>query len=319
MTPGVHTHVAYPATAFLATMVAASAAFTTLFSAPVRAEVPVYGVLMGSSTTSYWNTVKLGLKEGAEQEQAEYYLPSIGKNQTADAKLSMCHLMLQRKPNVLLMARSDASLLTTCLEKAQELNIPVIGLGNALDQMQSENPKGFNTIVQTDFEKTVALSAEFISNALQDSDSGSVVITGSNHTLEIDSFTESLQKTSPNLNVVVVPAEELGNMAPDVRAIVAPDRTSTIAAIDSLQDNDNDVLIVSMDNQAQTPELVEAGKIHAAISQLPYLLGKKAMEAASIAMNSDNNGGDTIVYIEPVLLTKETLDADTNPMLKFIR
>jgi len=111
-------------------------------------------------------------------------------------------------------------------------------------------------------------------------------------------------------------------VAPDVRAIVAPDRPSTIAAIDSVQGSDTKVLIVSMDDQAQTPELVEEGKIDAAISLLPYLVGKKAMEAASVAMNSDDNSANSsnhIVYIEPILLTKETLDKDNNPMIKYIR
>jgi len=226
-TPGVTTPAVY-----LATLAATITLFTAVFSSPVRAEVPVYGVLMGSSTTSYWNTVQLGLKDGAEQEQAEYYLSGGGNDQSADAKLSTCHLMLQRKPNVILIARNDASLLTTCIEKARELNIPVIGLGDTADQKSDENTSGFSTIVQTDFKKTAALSAEFISNALADAEDGSVLITGSEqHALEVESFTESLQKISPNLSVVVVAAEELVNVAPDVRAIVAPDKTSTIAAI----------------------------------------------------------------------------------------
>jgi len=144
----VKTPAAYLATVLLATMAVATTLFTALFSSPVRAEVPVYGVLMGSSVTSYWNAVQLGLKDGAEQEQAEYYLPSVGNDLTADAKLSTCHLMLQRKPNVILIAHSDGSLLTACLEKAQELNIPVIGLGNTRDQKQSESTLAFNTIVK---------------------------------------------------------------------------------------------------------------------------------------------------------------------------
>lgn len=299
-----------------------------VFSGAALAEIPVYGVVMDVPNTPYWNAVELGLKEGAFEENADYYLQAVEKNQTAATQLSVCNNMLDRKPNVILVAAMDATVLSSCLKKAESLNIPAIALADTPQSTQIYNT-GISSVVQSNYEEIAALSARFIAESLGSDAIGSVVtISDENQgSLQIDIFTEQLRNSAPNLEVFATTPQELAVVATDsdiranlnVRAIVSTDNTTALAAIDSLPDSDHNLLVVSLDDQADNPALLVEGKIHAAVSQLPYLVGKKAMERASLAMDTSGSNINDFVYIQPLLITKETLEADNDPLLKFIR
>ena len=306
-----------------------------VFSGATLAEIPVYGVIMSTPTTPYWNAVALGLKEGAFEENADYYLQAVENDQTTAAQLAICNNMLDRKPNVILVAAMDAEGLSSCLKKAESLNIPAIALADTPQSIEIYNT-GVASVIQSNYEEIAIISARFISESLGSKAKGSVVIINdqdlsdqslndnNQSSLQIDTFTEQLHSSTPDLQVITTTAKDLAHVLKDtntiVRAIVSTDNAATLTTINSLPDSDApDLLVVSLDYQADNSALLFEGKIHAAISQLPYLVGKRAMERASLAMDTSGNDINDVVYIQPLLLTKETLEEDNNPMLKFIR
>ena len=306
-----------------------------VFSGATLAEIPVYGVIMSTPTTPYWNAVALGLKEGAFEENADYYLQAVENDQTTAAQLAICNNMLDRKPNVILVAAMDAEGLSSCLKKAESLNIPAIALADTPQSIQIYDT-GVASVIQSNYEEIAIISARFISESLGSNAKGSVVIINdqdlndqslndnNQSSLQTDTFTEQLHSSTPDLQVITSTAKDLASVMTDtntiVRAIVSTDNAATLTTINSLPDSDApDLLVVSLDYQADNSALLFEGKIHAAISQLPYLVGKRAMERASLAMDTSGNDINDVVYIQPLLLTKETLEEDNNPMLKFIR
>ena len=313
----------------------ATSILLTVFSGATLAEIPVYGVIMSTPTTPYWNAVALGLKEGAFEENADYYLQAVANDQTTAAQLAMCNNMLDRKPNVILVAAMDAEGLSSCLKKAESLNIPAIALADTPQSIQIYDT-GVASVIQSNYEEIAIISARFISESLGSNAKGSVVIINdqdlsdqslndnNQSSLQIDTFTEQLHSSTPDLQVITSTAKDLASVMTDtntiVRAIVSTDNAATLATINSLPDSDAlDLLVVSLDDQADNSALLFEGKIHAAISQLPYLVGKRAMERASLAMDTSGNDINDVVYIQPLLLTKDTLEENNNPMLKFIR
>ena len=298
-----------------------------LYSGTTLAEIPVYGVVISAPTTPYWSAVERGLKDGAFEEQADYYLQTAENNPSAEAQLELCNNMLDRKPNVILVAALDAKGLSPCLKKAQSLNIPSIGLGDTPHQTEIYDT-GIASVVQSNQDEAAVLSARFIAESLGSDASGSVAIVKNEKekSLQTDTFTNLLQNSSPDLQVFVTTAQELAGTAADaigkleIKAIVSTDNTAALAAINSLPEPiAAEILVVSLDDQADNPTLLLEGKIQAAISPLPYLVGFKAMERASLAMNTSGNDINDVVYIQPILLTRETLEADNNPLLKFIK
>ena len=141
-----------------------------VFSGATLAEIPVYGVIMSTPTTPYWNAVALGLKEGAFEENADYYLQAVENDQTTAAQLAICNNMLDRKPNVILVAAMDAEGLSSCLKKAESLNIPAIALADTPQSIQIYDT-GVASVIQSNYEEIAIISARFISCLLYTSPS----------------------------------------------------------------------------------------------------------------------------------------------------
>lgn len=282
----------------------------------LHAETQVYGVLTNTPDTPYWQSVQLGLREGAHAEQVDYYAQTL-KNAEPNTVLTMCNSMLDRKPNILLVALPDSTALSTCFEKAQGLNIPVISIGDSDIQHGSENISSF---VLTDHNEAAAIGASYIASTLGSNAEGTVIIPDTKENkLAVKSFTEKLMESAPSLEVLVSSPEELINVAPDIRAIISVDNSSILNAV-SDQLSDSDVLILSIDNKADNPSLLANGKIHASVTPLPYLLGKRAMEHASQTINNDSiEEREEAFYIKPVLLTKQILDEGNDPMLEYVK
>lgn len=282
--------------------------------ATLHAEIPVYGVLTITPDTPYWRAVELGLREGANAEQVEYYVETLDRNNPTNA-LERCQAMLERKPNILLVALPDASALPPCFEKAQFLSIPVIAI---ITTDTGQHDRNISSFIQTDFSESALIGASYIANTLGKDAIGAVVIPATEkNELEIDSFVEQLQEYAPSLEVLVSAVEEVINDMPDIRAIIATDNSATLNAVSNLLEKNRDVLILSVDSKADNLALLESGRIHASVTALPYLLGKKAMEHASQTIN--DSGNKETVYIKPVLLTKQMLEEGNDPLLEFVK
>lgn len=304
------------------TIVVAMSFLLTATASGLHAETPVYGVLASSPDTPYWRAMELGLRDGASEEMVDYYAQSVdlsvGTAETNSA-LEICRSMLDRKPNILLVALPDVATLPACFEKAQRLNIPVIIIGSSSAE-QDDNY--ISSTVMTDHNETAAITAGYLSSALGNNTEGAVVIpvTGSN-TLAVEILKEKLKENAPSLTVIAVTPQELVNVAPDIRAIISTDNASILNAVnDQLPEADN-TLILSVDGQADNTALLETGLIDASITPLPYLLGKTAIQQASkeIARPINANNSNDAVFIKPVLLTQQMLKDGSDPVLEYIK
>ena len=56
------------------------------------------------------------------------------------------------------------------------------------------------------------------------------------------------------------------------------------------------------------------GRLNASVAQLPYLVGKQAVENVKAGMST----GDWI-YVPTMVLTQEILEAGSDPMLEFVK
>ena len=111
---------------------------SALFSPTLRAEIPVYGVIIDTADSAYREAVEDGLRQGATIEKADIYLQTLESN-SADQMVSLCNNMLDRKPNVLLITTADATTLTSCLDKAGKLDIPVVAISDSTEAFQNKH------------------------------------------------------------------------------------------------------------------------------------------------------------------------------------
>jgi D-allose transport system substrate-binding protein len=62
---------------------------------------------------------------------------------------------------------------------------------------------------------------------------------------------------------------------------------------------------------------IKEGRLTASVAQLPYLVGKQAVE--SIKLVTEGKEVPTVVHVPTMVLTKAVLDAGTEPMLEFVK
>ena len=75
------------------------------------------------------------------------------------------------------------------------------------------------------------------------------------------------------------------------------------------------VIVIGVDGNSDAVKSIKSGRLNASVAQLPYLVGKQAVEKRE---GGHCPTGDWI-YVPTMVLTKDVLDAGTDPMLEFVK
>ena len=62
---------------------------------------------------------------------------------------------------------------------------------------------------------------------------------------------------------------------------------------------------------------IKSGRLTASVAQLPYLVGKQAVERITDVLNG--KPAEKFQYVETLVLDKAVLDAGTDPMLQYVK
>src|SRR5262245_14869603 len=112
--------------------VALCAAMLTV-SSNADAQQKTYGVLMKTLANPFWGAMEKGVRDGAAEAGVQYYLQAVESDQAAEPQLNVCETMLQKKPDVMITAAINSTILLPCLKKATDVGIPVVDLDANLD------------------------------------------------------------------------------------------------------------------------------------------------------------------------------------------
>jgi D-allose transport system substrate-binding protein len=78
-----------------------------------------------------------------------------------------------------------------------------------------------------------------------------------------------------------------------------------------------DIVIIGVDGNVNAVESIKAGRLNASVAQLPYLVGKQAVETVGEVL--DGKEVETFQYVQTLVLTQEVLDQGTEPMLQYVK
>jgi D-allose transport system substrate-binding protein len=308
------------------------------FGATAQAEdKPVYGVLMKTLANPFWAAMEQGVKSGAEAAGVEYYLQAVESDQAAEPQLNACNTMLERKPAVMITAAINSTILLPCLKQANAMNIPVVDLDNNLDPKVTMDA-GVNIAfhIGSDNEAAGAQGAEFLVGKLGKDAKGPVlVIEGLSGNItgkkRADGFANKLKELAPGLEVVAsLPGDwDRGKAAnitndiltkhPDLVAIFAANDGMALGAVETVfaANKGEQVTVIGVDGNSDAVKSIKEGRLTASVAQLPYLVGKQALE--NVKKVAEGGKVDGVLYVPTLVLTKEVLEADTEPMLEFVK
>ena len=319
-----------------ALMLGAAASAIALASPALAADKPVYGVLMKTLSNPFWGAMEQGVRDGAKEAGVEYFLQAVESDQAAEPQLNTCNTMLQKKPATMITAAINSTILLPCLKQANEMNIPVADLDNNLDPAITAKA-GVKVAfhIGSDNEAAGAKGADYVASALGKDAKGPVlVIEGLSGNItgqkRARGFANELKKVAPGLNIAAsLPGDwdrqKAANIAndtlqrhPDLVAIFCANDGMALGAVEAARAAGKDKLVVvGVDGNSDAVKSILAGRLNASVAQLPYLVGKEAVETMKKALAGEKV--DEITYVPTLVLTKEVLEAKKEPMLQYVK
>lgn len=315
----------------------AAALAAALTAAPAQAQDGEYGVLMKTLANPFWGAMGTGVEEGAKEAGVAYFMQAVESDQAAESQLNVCNTMLQRNPVAMITAAINSTNLLPCLRQAREAGIAVVDLDGNLDPaiLQAEGID-ITFSIGSDNVQAGAQGAEFMVERLGADATGPVLVIeglSGNVTGEqrASGFADRLVELAPGLEIVAsLPGDwDRGKAAnitndilirnPDLRGIFAANDGMALGAVESVfaAGKGGEVVVVGVDGNSDAVASIKSGRLTASVAQLPYLVGKQAVENVKVALE----GGDVParITVPTLVLTQEVLDAGEEPLLEFVR
>ena len=307
-----------------------------LAASALAADAPVYGVLMKTLSNPFWGAMEQGVRDGAKEENVQYFLQAVESDQAAEPQLNTCNTMLEKKPAVMITAAINSTILLPCLKHANELKAPVIDLDNNLDSAITAKA-GVQVAfhIGSDNEAAGAKGADYVAETLGKDAKGPVlVIEGLSGNItgqkRARGFANEIKKAAPGLTIVAsLPGDwdrqKAANIAndtlqrnPDLVVIFCANDGMALGAVEAARAAGKDkVIVVGVDGNSDAVKSILAGRLNASVAQLPYLVGKEAVENAKKVLAGDKV--DENIFVPTLVLTKAVLEEKKDPMLQYVK
>jgi len=309
----------------------------TWSSVAIAEDQKVYGVLMKTLSNPFWGAMEQGVQDGAADAGVEFYLQAVESDQAAEPQLNVCNTMLERKPTVMITAAINSTNLLPCLKQATDMGIPVVDLDANLDhEIAKEGGVDISFTIGSDNEAAGAQGADYVVEQLGADAAGPVlVIEGLSGNItgqkRAEGFAKQLAEIAPGLEIVAsLPGDwdrakaanitnDILTRNPDLVAIFAANDTMALGAVETIYaaGKGDDVIMVGVDGNVDAVESIKSGRLNASVAQLPYLVGKQAVERVTKVL--DGESVEVFQYVDTLVLTKDVLDGGTEPLLEFVK
>jgi D-allose transport system substrate-binding protein len=307
-------------------------------NSPVKAaDKPVYGALLKTLSNPFWGAMEQGIRDGAKEADVEYFLQAVESDQAAEPQLNTCNTMLERKPAVMITAAINSTILLPCLKRANDMGMPVVDLDANLDHdIATKAGVKISFTIGSDNVAAGAKGADYLAQRVAKDVGGAVLvieglagnITGQKRA---QGFKQELATAAPNLKIVAsLPGDwdrgKASNITndimlrnPDLVAIFCANDTMALGAVEAAfaAGKGDKIVIIGVDGNSDAVKAIKAGRLSASVAQLPYLVGKQAVEKSKAVLAGQKV--DEYTYVPTLVLTKQVLDEGKEPMLQYVK
>lgn len=316
------------------TLIAAAAALTVTAA---QAQEGGYAVLMKTLANPFWGAMAEGVEDGAKEAGVSYFVQAVESDQAAEPQLNVCNTMLQRKPEAMITAAINSTNLLPCLAQANAAGVKVVDLDGNLDPAvlkQAGVEIAFS--IGSDNVAAGAQGAEWLVSQLGADAAGPVlVIEGLSGNItgqkRAQGFAAKLAELAPGLRIVAsLPgdwdrgkaatiANDILTRHPDLKAIFAANDGMALGAVEAVHaaGKGDQVTVIGVDGNSDAVKSIRDGRLNASVAQLPYLVGKQAVVDVAKALKGEAVA--PTVFVPTLVLTREVLDAGTEPLLAYVK
>ncbi|MBO3795362.1 ribose ABC transporter substrate-binding protein RbsB [Bacillus subtilis] len=243
---------------------------------------------IGLSVSTLNNPFFVSLKKGIEKEAKKRGMKVIIVDAQNDSSKQTSDVedLIQQGVDALLINPTDSSAISTAVESANAVGVPVVTIDRSAEQGKVE------TLVASDNVKGGEMAAAFIADKLG---KGAKVaelegIPGASATRErgsgfhniADQKLQVVTKQSADFDRTkgLTVMENLLQGHPDIQAVFAHNDEMALGALEAINSSGKDILVIGFDGNKDALASIKDGKLSATVAQQPELIGKLATEAA---------------------------------------
>lgn len=249
-------------------------------------------IKIGLSISTLNNPFFVSLKDGVLKEAKSKGMEVIVIDAQNDSAKQVNDVqdLLQKGVDALLINPTDSAAISTAVQSANDVEIPVITLDRSADKGKVES------LVASDNIKGGEMAGQYIVDKL--GKNAKVVelegVPGASATRErgkgfhniADKQLKVIEKQSAHfdrtegLNVM----ENIIQGNPDVQAVFAHNDEMALGALEAINSSGKNILVVGFDGNDDALKSIKEGKLNATVAQQPQLIGKLAVKAAGDAL-----------------------------------
>ncbi|MCY7759471.1 ribose ABC transporter substrate-binding protein RbsB [Bacillus inaquosorum] len=243
---------------------------------------------IGLSVSTLNNPFFVLLKKGIEKEAEKRGMKVIIVDAQNDSSKQTSDVedLIQQGVDALLINPTDSSAISTAVESANSVGVPVVTIDRSAEQGKVE------TLVASDNVKGGEMAAEFIADKLG---KGAKVaelegVPGASATRErgsgfhniADEKLDVVTKQSADFDRTkgLTVMENLLQGHPDIQAVFAHNDEMALGALEAINSSGKDILVIGFDGNKDALASIKDGKLSATVAQQPELIGKLATEVA---------------------------------------
>ncbi|WP_406589340.1 ribose ABC transporter substrate-binding protein RbsB [Bacillus atrophaeus] len=248
---------------------------------------------IGLSVSTLNNPFFVSLKKGVEKEAKKRGIEVIIVDAQNDSSKQTNDVedLIQQGVDALLINPTDSSAISTAVESANSIGIPVVTLDRSAEKGKVE------TLVASDNIKGGEMAAEYIAEQLGENAKVAELegVPGASATRErgsgfhniADKKLDVVTKQSADFDRTkgLTVMENLLQGHPEIKAVFAHNDEMALGALEAINSSGKDILVVGFDGNTDAISSIKAGKLSATVAQQPELIGKLATEAANDILN----------------------------------
>jgi D-allose transport system substrate-binding protein len=302
---------------------------------PARAE-DSYVFLLKARGNPYWMAMSDGIKDTARARGIKAILYMTESDRAAEEDLNTCQTALQTKPKVMVMAAVTPNIAVQCFKQAAAAGIVVADVDANLTVAEADKT-GIKLAFSVGSDNFLIgeEAAKYVSTIAGKPNPKIFVLEGAAGSLpgqkRADGFRTKLRELMPAAVVVDSLSAEWDRLKamnviadflqrqPDLDIIYAANDTMALGATEAVRNagKASRIKVVGVDGTVDARKAILEGRLTASVAQLPYLMGKRAVELALEGQDGKMTG-KTEITPTPVL-TKDLLNANKDPMLQYVR
>lgn len=247
-------------------------------------------VTVGLAVSTLNNPFFVSLKEGAEKaaKEAGVELLVVDAQDDTAKQISGVEDLIQKKVSVLMINPTDSAAIVTAVEAANKANIPVITVdraaegGQVVSHIASDNAAGGKMAGEFILEKLggkgniVELQGIAGTSAARDRGQGFHDAIDNKEGIKVVASQPADFDRAKGLSVM----ENILQGNKDIQAVFAHNDEMALGALQAVEAQGKDVLVVGFDATDDAVKAVQDGKMAATVAQKPAAIGETALQTA---------------------------------------